>query len=373
MKKYKLLTLLLFIVVSLTFIGCSKNNFIAIDWIDFVKWNDISYENANTLVPNEYIGNELGEVSKIAPTEVTGTKPPKSENGEAAFLNIGTKLFEIKGYNSESHIAVLTQNQYYLYKTHDSNGLSFTQSSPYKELSTLPNEYTPELARANGDVVNVLGNISNIENFDDFLESFNNRNDDMIRLTGYTDEGDAIISDMIISNGNTKLFIDSTRDKFSSPDDRKITEYTVADILKQTRDNNIEYIAKLINGEEIFLISVENQLASSDMPFKDLKATEVEKISLYVGLPEKTLEIKDAEDIKEVVEILNKVVTYEEDPSNTQYYGQLVQYTLTLKSGATLNIGAFNPFILINQVSYKTKYEPCEELNALGNRLLNEN
>ncbi|MEG1254803.1 hypothetical protein [Clostridium sp.] len=193
MKKYKFLTLLLFIVISLTFIGCSKKAVTLIDWIDFLKWNNISYENTNTIIPKEYIGNEIGEVSKIAPSEVTGTKTPKTENG--------------------------------------------------------------------------------------------------------------------------------------------------------------------------------------DMPFKDLKATEVEKISLYVCLPGKTIEIEDREEINQVVDILNKVVTYEEAPSNTQYCeqlcGQLVQYTLTLESGATLKIGAYNPFILINDVTYKTKYAPCEELNALGNRLIN--
>jgi len=227
------------------------------------------------------------------------------------------------------------------------------------------------LAKENGDIVNVHGDISNIENLDDFLESFNSKKDDMIRLTSYTIEGDAIISDIIISGGNVKLLIDSTRDEFSSTEDRKITDYIVTDILKQTRDNSIEYVAKLINDEEILLIRFEDPLTSSDMPFKDLKATEVEKISLTISPSTKTLEMEDREKIKEIVDILNKVVTYEEDPSNTQYYGQLVQYTLTLKSGATLKVGAYNPFILINDVSYKTKYAPCEELGDLGNRLIN--
>ena len=43
---------------------------------------------------------------------------------------------------------------------------------------------------------------------------------------------------------------------------------------------------------------------------------------------------------------------------------------LSMVSGSTIEIGAYNPFIIIDGQYYRTEYEPCEELNALGNTLL---
>jgi hypothetical protein len=107
-------------------------------------------------------------------------------------------------------------------------------------------------------------------------------------------------------------------------------------------------------------------------PFGKLSADEVMSVELFIIPPEKTINITDKKDISELMNILNEIVIYQEDNSGHEYAGQLVQVTITLKNGKTHVIGAYNPFLFLNNKCYRTKYEPCERLNAYGNRILNE-
>jgi len=107
-------------------------------------------------------------------------------------------------------------------------------------------------------------------------------------------------------------------------------------------------------------------------PFAKLSATEIISAELFIIPPEKIIDLTDEEDIEELTDILNEIVIYREDNSGREYVGQLVQVTIILKNGETHAIGAYNPFLFLNGKCYRTKYEPCEKLNAFGNRILNE-
>lgn len=75
---------------------------------------------------------------------------------------------------------------------------------------------------------------------------------------------------------------------------------------------------------------------------------------------------------KELVEYLKDVVIYKKDNSYTEYAGQGVTFTLTMSDGTQTQIMAYNPFLVIDGVGYRTKYEPCEALNNYANRLLDD-
>lgn len=105
-------------------------------------------------------------------------------------------------------------------------------------------------------------------------------------------------------------------------------------------------------------------------PFKNLSTGEILSASVELLPPQKSFDLSD-DDIAELTEILNSVVVYNKDNSYTQYSGQAVIYTITKTDGTVLTINAYNPFLIIDGVGYKTKYEPCEELNALGNKIRN--
>lgn len=106
-----------------------------------------------------------------------------------------------------------------------------------------------------------------------------------------------------------------------------------------------------------------------DRPLRDLELEEVATATVELYPPDATLELTQAE-IEELVPILNRVVTYRRDDTYREYDGQAVIFTLTKTDGTQLRVQAYNPFIVIDGVGYRTKYEPCEDLNQLGNVIL---
>jgi hypothetical protein len=134
-------------------------------------------------------------------------------------------------------------------------------TNTYEQLDKLPQKYNSELALKNGDVVNGKIKSYNIEKLDRFIETYKNKKADvaeMVRITSYTTEGDAIISDLIIDSEGTKLIEDSTRDKFSNTENRKKTEYKIVDIRKINKVEGIFYMAVTDKGEERFLFFQRN-------------------------------------------------------------------------------------------------------------------
>lgn len=103
-------------------------------------------------------------------------------------------------------------------------------------------------------------------------------------------------------------------------------------------------------------------------PYEDLSEAEISYATVHLIPPDKTIQI---EDINKLVGLLNDVVIYKKDQSYTEYDGQGVTFTLTMTDGSQIEIMACNPFLVIDGVGYKTKYEPCEALNAYANGFLN--
>ena len=102
-------------------------------------------------------------------------------------------------------------------------------------------------------------------------------------------------------------------------------------------------------------------------PYKNLKAANIVSAAVYLSPPDETVQITNAE---ELVSYLGEVTIYNEDHSYNDYCGQTVLFTLTMADGAQEKITAFNPFVIINGVGYKAKYEPCERLSRYANQLL---
>ena len=108
-----------------------------------------------------------------------------------------------------------------------------------------------------------------------------------------------------------------------------------------------------------------------ERPFENLKSVDIVDVSLLVTPPGKRIEIQDKFQIQVLVDSLNAVVMYKEDDTGRESNGQLVQFTLTMKDGSTVEVTPYGRFMFINDKCYKTEAEPCLELYTLGNRLLN--
>ena len=108
---------------------------------------------------------------------------------------------------------------------------------------------------------------------------------------------------------------------------------------------------------------------SGRRPYKDLEAAQIVSAAVQLSPPDKTIQITET---KELVDLLKDVVVYNKDNSYTDYSGQGVTFTLVTIDGTQTSIMEYNPFLVIDGVGYKTKYEPCEALNHYANRLLEE-
>ena len=102
-------------------------------------------------------------------------------------------------------------------------------------------------------------------------------------------------------------------------------------------------------------------------PFRDLTAADLTSATVTLTPPDKTLAVTD---LDALARCLSDVVIYQEDDSITEYAGQGVTFRLTLADGGQTSVTAFNPFLVVDGVGYRTEYEPCEALNSYANELL---
>lgn len=103
--------LLAIALLALALAGCRGNPLVranvSIDWVDFVKWDGRSYEamyNRALTDPSD-IGPGVGEV-KFKLEGNVHTPGYRSKNGDAAYLEPGTVLYELKSRPDRSILAV---------------------------------------------------------------------------------------------------------------------------------------------------------------------------------------------------------------------------------------------------------------------------
>ena len=110
-------------------------------------------------------------------------------------------------------------------------------------------------------------------------------------------------------------------------------------------------------------------VASGRKPYKNLETVQIIYSTVQLSPPNITIQITE---INELVDLLKYVVIYNEDNSYTEYSGQGVTFTLVMADGTQTSIMAYSPFLVIDGVGYKTKYEPCEALSHYANMLRTE-
>ena len=129
---------------------------------------------------------------------------------------------------------------------------------------------------------------------------------------------------------------------------------------------------KLLFGIAVILaaagIALAARYAAGTRPFRDLTEEEIQTVTVELYPPDVKAEL-DAAQIEELISVLQEVVIYNRDDSYNLYAGQAVVYTVTKTDGTVIEISAYNPFLIIDRVGYRTEYEPCQELNGLGNRI----
>ena len=80
--------------------------------------------------------------------------------------------------------------------------------SPVIEVSSSIYTHTDE------DVIDKLGEVTNLQRFEDFVINVNGKQNDKIRIVSYTTEGGQILKDLIFDGNNIMYTIGSTRDSY---------------------------------------------------------------------------------------------------------------------------------------------------------------
>lgn len=100
--------------------------------------------------------------------------------------------------------------------------------------------YRSEEAIKNGDVVNIHGEISNLEKFESFIDNVGAKKKDNIRITIYTTEGDPIFFNLQYDGKNIQYTFDNSQDGFAGEDKGKQST-TCSKIEKKGADTGVEY------------------------------------------------------------------------------------------------------------------------------------
>ena len=64
------------------------------------------------------------------------------------------------------------------------------------------------------DIIEQLGEVTNLQRFEDFVINVNGKQGDKIRIVSYTTEGGQILKDLIFDSNNIMYTIDSTRNPY---------------------------------------------------------------------------------------------------------------------------------------------------------------
>ncbi|MCM3611043.1 DUF4362 domain-containing protein [Planococcus sp. MERTA32b] len=102
------------------------------------------------------------------------------------------------------------------------------------------NPYPPEEAIENGDVVDIFGEITNLDKFREFTKNFDAGVTDEIRITFYTVEGDPVFYNLNYDGNKIHYTYDDSQDGYASSD-KGTQSTTCTEMTSKNTDLGIEY------------------------------------------------------------------------------------------------------------------------------------
>lgn len=112
------------------------------------------------------------------------------------------------------------------------------------------NPYPPEEAIENGDVVNIFGEITNLETFTSFTENFEAEIEDEIRITLYTVEGDPFFYNLNFDGSEIHYTYDDSQDSYAGSD-RGIYSTTCSEINSENTEGGTLYSLEGCSSSDI--------------------------------------------------------------------------------------------------------------------------
>ena len=109
------------------------------------------------------------------------------------------------------------------------------------EIDTPTTSYSPEEAIENGDVVNLHGEISNLQRFETFIEKVKHDAEDEIRITIYTVEGAPIFYNLHYDGSKIQYTYDNSQDGFAGSE-KGIESTSCSNIVSKSVENGVKYL-----------------------------------------------------------------------------------------------------------------------------------
>ncbi len=121
-------TLLVVLLPLLGLVSCTSpsngpfspnTNTTMIDWVNFIRFGGITYLTASTKPGRSLTESDLGPVFATVTFKLQGNvQDPgyQSKDGDASILDVGTKVYAVKGYSPTFRLATHENNVYTLYE-----------------------------------------------------------------------------------------------------------------------------------------------------------------------------------------------------------------------------------------------------------------
>ena len=105
-------------------------------------------------------------------------------------------------------------------------------------------------------------------------------------------------------------------------------------------------------------------------PFKNMKAEEIQSVSVHLWPPNETMELSQDE-IEELVGLLQQVKIYNPSWLHLASGGQSNIMTITYQDGSVKEVNEFGSTLIIDGQGYRAEYGPNEAVNQFANKLFN--
>jgi hypothetical protein len=172
MKKYCLSICFLLLLA-----GCQHSLFrgnAVIDWVDFIKWDGISYDGirSGVLSDETFIGEKIGTVQFKVSDNVTNPNY-KTKNGDAAFHEKGTEIYSIKG---APHLLAVksehTINGYDVYFAREDTEYKWHfKDMPMDRVTKVEIYQSPTVNNEQYDLISNLNNAGEVREFLNLLQN----------------------------------------------------------------------------------------------------------------------------------------------------------------------------------------------------------
>lgn len=166
----------------------------AIDWVDFVKLNGDTYTGLHESVlknPRDVTNDVVGEVEfKVGDVVTNGNY--KTKAGDAAFLEIGTKLYRVTGFETDELIAAQDDRRIGGYRLYAAEGYAKKRGLHYKDM---PKDKVERIELYRSNETTAFNTLLNDEK-DQFIQLLEN-GENKQSYTPQNQDGDPIYYNMV--------------------------------------------------------------------------------------------------------------------------------------------------------------------------------